>query len=84
MKKDKKFLLELEKNLEGIKDKYKKEILSKYENIIKEEKANNKKITSILKEIGPSEDVAKKEIEALGGKGKETFLDVAVKKAKKC
>ena len=83
MKKDKKFLLELEKNLEGIKDKYKKEILSKYENIIKEEKANNKKITSILKEIGPSEDVAKKEIEALGGKGKETFLDVAVKKAKK-
>ena len=82
MKKDKKFLMDLEKNLEGIKDKYKKEILSKYEQIIKDEKANNKKITSILKEIGPSDEVAKKEIEALGGKGKETFFDTTVKKVR--
>ncbi len=75
MKKDKKFLTELENNLTDIKDDIKKEIISKYENIIKEEKAQNKKITAILKEIGKPEDVAKKEIELLGGKGGKNFFD---------
>ena len=75
MKKDKKFLAELEKNLVGIKDKYKKDIVSKYEELIKEEKSKNKKITSILKEIGKPEDVAKKELDLLGGKGKLGLFD---------
>ena len=75
MKKDKKFLAELEKNLVGIKDKYKKEIISKYENIIKEEKDKNKKITAILKEIGKPEDVATKELSSLGNKGKLSVFD---------
>lgn len=82
MKKDKKFLNDLEKSLVGIKEKYKKEILSKYENTIKEEKEKNKKITAILKEIGKPSEVAKKEIEALGNKGKESFFDVAINKYK--
>ena len=75
MKKDKKFLKELEANLVGIKDKYKSEILLKYEELIKEEKSKNKKITSILKEIGKPEEVAKKELELLGGKGSLTIFD---------
>lgn len=75
MKKDKKFLMDLEKNLVGIKDKYKKDILIKYENIIKAQKADNKKITVILKELGPVTDIANKEIEALGSKAKLTVLD---------
>ena len=82
MKKDKKFLKDLEKNLVGIKDKYKQEILAKYENTIKEEKEKNRKITAILKEIGSPADVASKEIEALGKKGKESFFDVARKRVK--
>lgn len=82
MKKDKKFLKDLEKNLVGIKDKYKQEILAKYENTIKEEKEKNRKITVILKEIGSPADVASKEIEALGNKGKESFFDVARKRIK--
>ena len=52
MKKDKKFLEELEKELKKVKSKKKKEIISKYENIIKEEKSKNRKITDILKSIG--------------------------------
>ena len=43
MKKDKKFLLELDKNLEGISSKKRKEIISKYENIIKEELEKKRK-----------------------------------------
>jgi len=61
MKKDKKFLTELEDNLGNIRSKYKKEIISKYENIIKEGKENNKKITTILKELGDPKDIAIKE-----------------------
>jgi len=82
MKKDKKFLMDLENNLLDIKDKYKQEIISKYENIIKEQKAQNKKITAILKEIGPASEVAKKEIEALGSKAKVNFFDNVKKKYK--
>ncbi len=66
MKKDKRFLKELEDNLVGISKKNKNEIISKYEKIISDEKANNKKITVILKEIGNPKDVAQKEISLLG------------------
>ncbi len=72
MKKDKKFLNELESNLVDISDKNKKIILEKYENIIKTEKENKKKITAILKELGDPKEIAKKEIESLG---KESFSD---------
>ena len=41
MKKDKKFLKELENNLIDISEDNKKRILDKYENIIKTEKENN-------------------------------------------
>ncbi len=75
MKKDKKFLNELESHLVGIKDSYKQEIISKYDNLIKEQKAQKKRITTILKEIGKPEDVAKKELELLGGKGKLSVFD---------
>ena len=75
MKKDKKFLTELENNLLGIKDKYKEEIISKYEKLIKDEKESGKKITSILKEIGKPEDVASHEIEVLGSKASKNFFD---------
>ena len=75
MKKDKKFLNELETHLVGIKDSYKKEIIEKYDKLIKDEKAKKKKITSILKAIGSPEDVAKKELELLGNKGKLSLFD---------
>ena len=74
MKKDKKFLSELESNLVGVKDKYKKEIIEKYQNKIIEEKNNKKKITAILKELGDTKDIAASEIEALGSKGKKSLF----------
>ena len=64
MKKDKKFLKDLESNLVGVKEKHKKAILSKYEDIITEEKAKKRKITEIINELGKPEEVAKKEIKA--------------------
>ena len=70
MKKDKKFLIELEKCLEGVSSKNKKNILEKYENIIKEEKDKKKRITVILKEIGDPRDVAASEKQLLS---KEQF-----------
>ena len=76
MKKDKKFLLELDKNLEGISSKKRKEIISKYENIIKEELEKKRKITSILKDFGKPADVALKEKELL--KNNSSFKDKLV------
>ena len=71
MKKDKKFLKDLEDNLIDVTEKNKKIILEKYENIIKTEKENKKKITVILKELGNPKDIALKEKELLG---KESFF----------
>ena len=65
MKKDKKYLEELEKNLKKVSSKKRKAIVSKYESIIKEEKSKNRKITDILKELGSPEEVATKEIEII-------------------
>lgn len=62
MKKDKKFLLDLENQLNGINKKNKDAIVLKYRNIIDEKLKDKKKIKEILKEFGPVEEVAKKEI----------------------
>ena len=63
MKKDKKYLEELEKKLEFISKRDKRAIVLKYEKIIEERRANKEKITTILKSIGPVSEVAQKEIE---------------------
>ena len=63
MKKDKKFLGELEENLGNINSKYKETIISKYQDIIKEEKAKKRKIKDILNELGDPKEVAAKELE---------------------
>lgn len=65
MKKEKKFLNDLENKLSGISKKDRDKIIEKYRNIIHEEKSNNKRIIDILKEIGSTEEVANKEIELL-------------------
>lgn len=65
MKKDKKFLKDLEDGLGNIKEKYKKSIISKYENIIKEEKSKKRKITEILKELGNPKDIAENELKLI-------------------
>lgn len=65
MKKEKKFLNDLENKLSGISKKDRNKIIEKYKNIIHEEKSNNKRIIDILKEIGSTEEVANKEIELL-------------------
>ena len=79
MKKDKKFLKELENNLTKVREKHRKEIISKYENIIQEEKAKRKKITVILKELGDPKEIAKKEMKAYKG---ESFFAVFGSKIK--
>ena len=48
--------------------------MEKYRNIIDEGLANKKKITAILKEIGPVKDVAAKEIELVKANEKETNI----------
>ena len=63
MKKDQKFLNELNEKLGNINTKKKDAILLKYKNIIEEEKKNGKKITVIIKSFGNIEEIAKKEIE---------------------
>ena len=70
MKKEKKFLNDLENKLSGISKKEKDKIIEKYRNIIHEEKSNNKRIIDILKEIGSTEEVANKEIELLKSNNK--------------
>lgn len=70
MKKDKKFLEELEKYLSNISKTNRDRIISKYENIIKDEKAKKRKITDILKELGTPQSVAEKELQSV----KESFF----------
>lgn len=65
MKKEKKFLNDLENKLSGISKKDRNKIIEKYRNIIHEEKSNNRRIVDILKELGSTEEVANKEIELL-------------------
>lgn len=70
MKKEKKFLNDLENKLSGISKKDKDKIIEKYRNIIHEEKSNNKRIIDILKELGSTDLVAEKEIQSLKSNGK--------------
>lgn len=65
MKKDQKFLIALELNLSKLSKKNRDKIVSKYYDIIEEEKSKKRKITSILKDLGKPEEVAKREIENL-------------------
>ena len=61
MKKDKKFLEELASFLGD--SKHKDEIVAKYDDFIKSEKKNGKKIKEIIKGLGDPEEVATKELE---------------------
>ncbi|MDD6272249.1 MAG: hypothetical protein PUA90_01865 [bacterium] len=65
MKKDKKFLIQLEEELSGISKKEKNIILLKYENLIKSELKNKKTITKIINELGNVHDLAQKEKDIL-------------------
>ncbi len=71
MKKDKRFLTNLEKELTVLKPADRDFVLDKYRNIIDEGLASKKKITVILKEIGPVKEVAEKEIALIKSKEKE-------------
>ena len=62
MKKDKKFLEDLASFLGD--SKYKEEIISKYDNLIKSEKAAGKKIKYILKDLGDPELIANEELKS--------------------
>ena len=64
MKKDKRFLKELEDNLINVNKKHREEIISKYQNIISEEKAKRRKIVDIVKGLGDPKEVALKEMES--------------------
>ena len=70
MKKEKKFLNDLENKLSGISKKDRNKIIEKYRNIIHEEKSNNRRIVDILKELGSTDLVAEKEIQLLKSNGK--------------
>lgn len=61
MKKDKKFLTNLESNLMDISKNNRDMIIAKYEKIINEEKAKNRRIGDILKELGNPTEIAKNE-----------------------
>lgn len=65
MKKDQRFLSELEENLKRIGKKDREKIVLKYKNIIEEKKANKEKIKYIIKDLGEPSEVAKKEIKLL-------------------
>lgn len=74
MKKDKKFLLDLENQLTSISKKDRDAIILKYRNIIDDELNQKKKIKYIIKDLGAPEEVAKKEIKELR-KNKKVSLD---------
>ncbi len=76
MKKDKKFLEELGTYLD--KSKYKDEIISKYEDIIKKQKEDGKKIKYILKDLGEPKDIAKFELKQYK-KNKSSNIIVSIK-----
>lgn len=63
MKKDKKFLLELESKLKKVDKKSRESIVLKYRNIIDEKIEKKIKIAKILRELGDPSEIAKKEIE---------------------
>ncbi len=65
MVRDKKFLESLEKKLQGLNEKDRDFIMSKYKRIIKGELAKKRKITAILKDLGTPDEVAVREVQLL-------------------
>ena len=80
MKKEKKYLNDLENKLNGISKKDKDKIIEKYKEIIKKEKSNNRRIVDILKELGSVDLVAEKEIQLLKSNSKIKIFFNNVKK----
>ena len=65
MKKDEKFLKDLESKFSDLKPSQKNKIMKKYTKFIEEGKKNKRKLTSILKDLGKPDEIAKKELENL-------------------
>lgn len=79
MKKEKKYLNELENKLNNISKKKRESIINKYREKIQEEKSKNKKITEILKELGTPSEVAEKELNNLKSNNKFKLIIDKVK-----
>lgn len=79
MKKEKKYLNELENKLNNISKKKRKSIVNKYREKIQEEKSKNKKIVEILKELGTPSEVAEKELNNLKSNNKFKLIIDKVK-----
>lgn len=65
MKREEKFLLNLEKGLSGLKDKDKNKIVLKYKTIIDDKKKSGVKVNDIFKELGNVKDICEIEISSL-------------------
>lgn len=76
MKKDQKFLNQLEEKLTKVNKKTRKQIIEKYKNIIAEEKAKGRRITDIIKSFGKIDDIVS--IETTNTK-KHPFKDLIYK-----
>lgn len=79
MKKEKKYLNELENKLNNISKKKRKSIVNKYREKIQEEKSKNKKIVEILKELGTPSEVVEKELNNLKSNNKFKLIIDKVK-----
>ena len=79
MKKEKKYLNELENKLNNISKKKRESIVNKYREKIQEEKSKNKKIVEILKELGTPSKVAEKELNNLKSNNKFKLIIDKVK-----
>lgn len=79
MKKEKKYLNELENKLNNISKKKRESIVNKYREKIQEEKSKNKKIVEILKELGTPSEVTEKELNNLKSNNKFKLIIDKVK-----
>lgn len=79
MKKEKKYLNELENKLNNISKKKRESIVNKYREKIQEEKSKNKKIVEILKELGTPSEVVEKELNNLKSNNKFKLIIDKVK-----
>lgn len=65
MRKDEKFLKDLESKFNDLKSRQKNKIMKKYTKFIEDGKKNKRKMTSILKDLGKPDEIAKRELENL-------------------
>ncbi len=65
MRKDEKFLKDLESKFNDLKPRQKNKIMKKYTKFIEDGKKNKRKMTSILKDLGKPDEIAKRELENL-------------------